>query len=174
MVALQKQTWLISMRMRVQPLASLSGLTIWCCCELWCRSADTALIWPLAWELPYATGAALKRQKTKQKRKRKSRKNVKDVGIVGPSPKNFLSEKDLLKDKVGLSLCPCYLFLFTTKQMVCSIQHSLKWGYQYTGSFMSITYTLLGEIVWAPIWAVLKGRNSLFLTLVCFYLEEDD
>ena len=30
---------------------------------LWCRPAATALIGPLAWEPPYAMGAALKRQK---------------------------------------------------------------------------------------------------------------
>jgi len=30
---------------------------------LWCRLAAIALIQPLAWELPYATGVALKRQK---------------------------------------------------------------------------------------------------------------
>ena len=30
---------------------------------LWCRPAATALIRPLAWEPPYAAGAALKRQK---------------------------------------------------------------------------------------------------------------
>jgi len=30
---------------------------------LWCRLAATAAIRPLAWESPYATGAALKRQK---------------------------------------------------------------------------------------------------------------
>ena len=32
---------------------------------LWCRLSATALICPLAWELPYAEGAALKRQKIK-------------------------------------------------------------------------------------------------------------
>ena len=32
---------------------------------LWHRLAAMALIQPLAWELPYATGAALKRQKIK-------------------------------------------------------------------------------------------------------------
>ena len=39
---------------------------------LWCRLAAIALIRPLAWEPPYAMGAALemaKRQKTKQKPK---------------------------------------------------------------------------------------------------------
>ena len=37
-VAQWKWIWLVSMRMQVQSLASLSGLRIWCCCELWCRS----------------------------------------------------------------------------------------------------------------------------------------
>ena len=34
---------------------------------LWCRLAAAALILPLAWELPYAAGAALKRKKKKRK-----------------------------------------------------------------------------------------------------------
>ena len=49
--------------MRVQSLASLSGLRTLRCCELWCRLAARAPIGPLAWERPYAMGAALKRQK---------------------------------------------------------------------------------------------------------------
>ena len=36
---------------------------------LWCRQAATALIGPLAWEAPYATDVALKRQKTKRKKR---------------------------------------------------------------------------------------------------------
>ena len=36
---------------------------------LWHRPAARALIRPLAWELPYVVGAALKRQKTKKKKK---------------------------------------------------------------------------------------------------------
>ena len=73
------QTQLLSMRMRVQSLVSLSGLRFWCCGELWCRSetwfrshitiwrrvAAAAPIWPLAWKLPYVIGAALK-SKNKQ------------------------------------------------------------------------------------------------------------
>ena len=35
---------------------------------LWYRSAATAWIRPLAWKPPYATGATLKRQKTKKKK----------------------------------------------------------------------------------------------------------
>ena len=64
--------------MQVQSLALLSGLRIWCCSELWCRSPtwlDPALlwlwcrlvaataIWPLTWELPCATDAPLKWKK---------------------------------------------------------------------------------------------------------------
>ena len=37
---------------------------------LWYRPVASAPIGPLAWELAYATGAALKRQKTKDKKKR--------------------------------------------------------------------------------------------------------
>ena len=33
---------------------------------LWCRLVAAALIRPLAWELPYAAGAALKRQKEEE------------------------------------------------------------------------------------------------------------
>ena len=62
-----QRTQLVSMRTRVQSLALLSGLRIWCCCELWCRPAATAPIRPLAWDPPYAAGAALKRQKMKRK-----------------------------------------------------------------------------------------------------------
>ena len=36
---------------------------------LWCRLEPVALIQPLAWELPYAEGVALKRQKINKKTK---------------------------------------------------------------------------------------------------------
>ena len=39
---------------------------------LWCRLAATALIGPLVWEPPYATGVALK-EKKRQKKKKKRR-----------------------------------------------------------------------------------------------------
>ena len=65
-MAQQKQIWLASMRTKVGSLALLSGLRIWHCHEMWCRSlwyrpVATALTLPLAWEPPYAVGAALKR-----------------------------------------------------------------------------------------------------------------
>ena len=55
-----------TMKLRVGSLALLSGLRIRHCHELWLRLTATALIRPLAWEPPYAAGAALKRQKNLQ------------------------------------------------------------------------------------------------------------
>ena len=64
------------MRIRVRSLASLSWLRIQHCCKLQQRSrmqlgfgvtvaVAVAPIWPLPWELPHATGVALKRKKKK-------------------------------------------------------------------------------------------------------------
>ena len=44
-----------------------SRLRIRHCCELWRRPAVVALIQPLAWQPPYALGAALKRQQKKNR-----------------------------------------------------------------------------------------------------------
>ena len=45
---------------------------------LWLRRAATAPIGPLAWEPPYATGAAPKRQETKTKPKNKKERKKKE------------------------------------------------------------------------------------------------
>ena len=74
------RTWLVSIRMRVRFLPSLgwvkdlvlpqTAAEVRCSSHLallwlWCRPAATALIWPLAWELPYDTAVALKRKPKK-------------------------------------------------------------------------------------------------------------
>ena len=85
------------MRMQVQSLALLNGLRVQHCHELWCRSqtwlllvllwlwyrlAATALTQPLAWELPYAAGVALKVKKKKTTTKiQKNKKNPKGFHI---------------------------------------------------------------------------------------------
>ena len=76
----QKRIRLGTARLWVRSLASLSGLRIWHCPELWVgrrhgldpellwlwhRPSAAALIQLLAWEPPYATGVALK-SKNKQ------------------------------------------------------------------------------------------------------------
>ena len=42
----------------------------------WHRPAATAPTRPLAWELPYAAGAALKSKKRKEKKRKEKKKNV--------------------------------------------------------------------------------------------------
>ena len=49
----------------------LNATLLW----LWCRPAATVLILPLAWEPPYAVGAALKKDKKRQKKKKSKPKN---------------------------------------------------------------------------------------------------
>ena len=66
--------------MQVWFLASLGGLRSRCCHELWCRDPEWLWLWrrsaavapiqPLAWEPPYAAGAALKRGEKKVTDKR--------------------------------------------------------------------------------------------------------
>ena len=83
-VAQWKQIQLETMRLWVRSLATLSGLRIWHCCELWCRSrhgSDPALLWlwcrlaavapirSLAWKPPYAVGVALKSKTKNPKQK---------------------------------------------------------------------------------------------------------
>ena len=55
---------------------------------LWCRLAATAPIRPPAWEPPYATGAPLKRQKTKKKNRDK-----KTVEKISETKSYFLKDK---------------------------------------------------------------------------------
>ena len=64
---------LVHMRMQVRSLALFSGLRILCCCS--CGSS--VAIGPLAWELPYAAGAALKIKEMKTKQN----KNTKICGM---------------------------------------------------------------------------------------------
>ena len=80
-MAQRQRRQLESKRTQVWSPASLSGLRIRHCCELYsavrrfgldpallwlgCRPAATAPIWPPVWELPYATAVALKRKQTK-------------------------------------------------------------------------------------------------------------
>ena len=47
--------------------------------SLWCRPATTAPIRPLAWEPPYAMGAALENIQKKDQKKKKKKKRKKEL-----------------------------------------------------------------------------------------------
>ena len=50
---------------------------------LWLRLASAAPISPLAWELPYVTGVALKsKKKKKRKKERKERRNLISIVVI--------------------------------------------------------------------------------------------
>ena len=77
---------------------------------LWHRPAATTPIGPLAWKPPYATGAALKRQKTTTKNK----KQKKSLGLITS-----------LSESPGIStLC---LSLNTSLSMFCLYMLSYFW-----------------------------------------------
>ena len=84
-MAQQKPIRLGTMTLQVPSLASLSGLRIWRCHKLWCRlqtQLGSGLLWlwcrptagaligPLAWESPYATGVAPKVGEKKNRKKK--------------------------------------------------------------------------------------------------------
>ena len=50
---------------------------------LWCRPAAAVQIQFLAWELPFAIGAALKRQKEKERERERKRKKGRKEGKKG-------------------------------------------------------------------------------------------
>ena len=52
---------------------------------LWRRAAAIAPIRPLAWEPPYATGAALEKAKRQKKKKKKERERERDTKIKNTS-----------------------------------------------------------------------------------------
>ena len=55
---------------------------------MWCRPAAVALIGPLAWEIPYAVGMAIKKNKERKKEKRRGSRGNLDI------PKVTESEQD--------------------------------------------------------------------------------
>ena len=70
---------------------------------LWYRPAAIAPIQPLAWELPYAAGAALKRKEKKR--------NFRTREALGDRKENIMSgKKNRAKGKDGSNIGNLYLF----------------------------------------------------------------
>ena len=84
LVVQQKRIWLGTMRLQIQSLALLSGLSICCCHELWCRSqtllrsgiavavaGSSSSNWTPSLGTSICFGQAPKKKKKKEKRKKK-------------------------------------------------------------------------------------------------------
>ena len=84
--------------------SDLAWLWLW----LWCSLAAAALIQPLAWELPYAAGAALKRKK--KKKKKRERETIK--GSTFPDIlfhiQHFISQAFAVSFSAALSCIPLH------------------------------------------------------------------
>ena len=61
---------------------------------LWCRPAATTPIQPLSWELPYATGVALKDKKKKKKKKPKLVSEQDGINSFLPRPPFLITLKN--------------------------------------------------------------------------------
>ena len=74
---------------------------------LWCRPVATDPIWPLAWELPYASAVLLKRPKKKKKKKKERKKPLFRVPqSLGDGRREGTEKKERVKARTSLSSSP--------------------------------------------------------------------
>ena len=121
---------LVSTRTWVRSLASLSGLRIQRCHELWCRSKTrlgsyvaVAVVYagscssnsPLAWEPPYAASTALKRQK----RKKTNNNKKKQLFTAKTQVKTIMAHMLELKAHTSLGLYTTHRTTMSTQQRSC-------------------------------------------------------
>ena len=134
-VAQQKRTQLESIRTQVWSLALLSRLRIWHCgvgrrhglnpslLWLWHRPAAAAPIRPLAWKLPYAAGAALKKEKKRKKHEEKITEMLLSVFIELSNPFSLWLRSHLLNLHWRCCHCGNWRSLSTEKMGTTSLLH---------------------------------------------------
>ena len=82
---------------------------VWLWLWLWSRPAAIALIQPLAWGLPYAAGAALKRQKKRKEKNIRDQRKFRE-GVTGEQGS---AENGISCDSSSLECLPIMLlFIF--------------------------------------------------------------
>ena len=95
---------------------------------LWYRAAAVVLIWPLAWEFPYAAGSVLnKKTKTRNKQKQ-TKKKKKKKDILGVPNDSFSGLASLIPHHFGIKfsqerllvLCHLYMWLENITLTICT------------------------------------------------------
>ena len=150
------------MRLRVRSLALLSGLGTQHCHELWCRSqtqldltllclwyrpAASALIEPLAWEPPYAVGAALRGQKDKKK----IIINCVPMGINTNLPRTYNAAAWWLKSIRWSNTC---IYMHTNLPICLVVEESGLGSVQIEFSF-SLNHCLCNTL-WSSFWTQVR------------------
>ena len=77
---------------------SLDPMWLW----LWCRSAATAPIQPLAWEFPYAMCVALKRQRTKKNKTTKTQMETAFMAMYSYESEYFEADSVITNQHSGI------------------------------------------------------------------------
>ena len=144
------------MRTWVQSLASLSGLRIWRCHELWCRLqtwlgscvavavaklAVTAPIGPLAWEPPYVVGVALKRQKKKKKEWVKT--IISRIKDADPNTQRGPRDRGSKLYFRGLSQCALIILSVTVYEFTTVVYHIAQASWLETVYFYYLTVSVI-------------------------------
>ena len=123
---------------------------------LWLSLAAAALIWPLAWELPYAAGVALKRKKSDCKQYEKVYKefirsrNISGTDLIYIIAFNIISAWKLLCILQGPS-------------QKCSSLGRLSWHPSVphvsvkVGNYITVLFISLSVLIWSPYQAMSSG-----------------
>ena len=157
-------------------LASLSGLKIQHCSDvaqiwLWHRPAAVAPIQPLAWELTYAAGSALKRKKAGGRRQKGWTSTLPkkihrwQIGIWKGTPYDLSSGRCKLKQWVT-SLhrleWPKSRSLTTSSRNAPSLPMEMQKWYSYFGRQLAVSHWTLTIQFGNPVhWYLRKGLENL-------------
>ena len=160
------------MRTQVQFLAPKIAMSCgighrcnWDLALLWllCRPSATALIWPLAWEPPYATCAALKRPK---KKKKSSQQPNQDALLYPPMISYAFSNKKVLVQDPLLLMLDIH---FRSHLIVHFIRTEIVYGRHIAASWQA----LVGRRLW-KYWDSIScfySQSEFFVCLfVCLFL----
>ena len=121
---------------------------------LWCGPAATALIGPLAWEPPYATGEALEKTERQKKKKKKKKDCLQTF--------THLFRYDWFK--LSFPKCLALEHIISEKKRICPGNHEVKSSKLVVTPLVSLLASLfyiILKISLHPIWDALKLRARM-------------